>query len=81
MTELNRNCETSTFSAALSGATHADTIGAMILSFLARQRARAADRRARAKKAWLRHVTEREIAKLPPETRKDIGWPTRRDDL
>jgi hypothetical protein len=39
-----------------------------------------ATRRDRARKAWVRHVTEVEISRLPPEVRKDIGWPTRHFD-
>ena len=41
--------------------------------------AAAAKRRAEARRAWLRHTTEVEISRLPPEIRKDIGWPTRQD--
>lgn len=40
-----------------------------------------AERRARARRAWLRHMTEVEISRLPPEIHKDIGWPMRRDEL
>jgi hypothetical protein len=39
----------------------------------------AAARRRAARRRWLRYTTELELAKLPPEVRKDIGWPTRQD--
>jgi len=40
-----------------------------LLAFIERRRAR-----------WRRHHTERLLASLPPELRKDIGWPVPRAD-
>ena len=38
-----------------------------------------AERREKARRAWLRHTTEVELSRLPPEIKKDIGWPGRQD--
>ena len=38
------------------------------------------DYRRQAQRRWLARVTERAIAELSPQTRKDIGWPSRYDE-
>lgn len=55
-------------------------VSAWISSIFADIARRWADKRERARKAWMRHLTEVEISRLPPEVRKDIGWPTRHFD-
>jgi hypothetical protein len=36
--------------------------------------------RQKARRRWLVYVTERAVAELSPQMRKDIGWPTRFDE-
>lgn len=55
------------------------TLTQRVVSLVHRLMADARARRERARRAWRRYQTEIELASLPPEIRKDIGWPDRRD--
>ncbi|WP_099864785.1 hypothetical protein [Pararhizobium haloflavum] len=64
----------------LTALTYGDTIGQTIIAAFNALRTASARRREKARRDWLRYTTDREIAQLPPEVRKDIGWPQRRND-
>lgn len=69
--------EASSVGETLTRFNHGDTIGRAVLGFFRSLRDAAARRREKARRDWLRHTTEAEIARLSPELRKDIGWPGR----
>lgn len=55
------------------------TLTQRFVSLVRRLMADARVRRERARRAWLRHTTEVELSRLPPEIQKDIGWRRRQD--
>lgn len=56
-----------------------DTVSARPSTLIGRLSSALAAYRNEARRRWLIRTTEKAIAELTPQMRKDIGWPTRYD--